>query len=457
MDMTTDLPLSVRSKLRSVSRRLAVGQFLLFWPPWAVAGFLAAGLIALVCRIFFASAVQVLGWLWIIPLLSLVPAIILCIVRRYQYADIVALADSLSGGNGTLLAILETGDPAWTHAPILESVSRLPLPRLRLRRKLWPVAPAAAFLILALLLPQRTFNTTQNTVSAADITADLKATVARLKEQNLITPAEEKKLEEEIERIRKGAMERMDSSSWEAADALREKTVSDLSEKQDALKWAQETLARFAAAAQDGPPNAEGESAELAKAIEKLAESGLLIDAPLDLQNLLGGQQALAGGKVRLPTDPGSLRKLSEMLSAQLAKRNQGFRQLAQYGREFRRFDPSEYPEFSYDRGPDGDGDPGSGGINRGRADAPLTWGRESPNFDKFKSTPLPPGAVRSPDDWAPVAVLPGAPKASPELSASAQGQNYAAGAGQAGWRRTLAPRHHSVVKKYFDNSTAKR
>jgi hypothetical protein len=80
-------------------------------------------------------------------------------------------------------------------------------------------------------------------------------------------------------------------------------------------------------------------------------------------------------------------------------------------GRDRGRFDPSEFGEFNFEEQPDGDGDPGAGGINRGRGDADLTWGDESLPFDRFKSVSLPPGAVRSPDDWAPVAALPGAPK----------------------------------------------
>jgi hypothetical protein len=98
----------------------------------------------------------------------------------------------------------------------------------------------------------------------------------------------------------------------------------------------------------------------------------------------------------------------------------------------------------------DGDGQPGRGGINRGRGDADLTWGQETKPFDRFKSKPLPPGAARSPDDWAPVVTLPGAPQESPTASAQAAAREYSAAAGQTAWRRSLAPRHQSAVKKYF-------
>jgi hypothetical protein len=280
----------------------------------------------------------------------------------------------------------------------------------------------------------------------------LKATVAGLKQQDLITPAEERVLQEEIERIRKSAAERIDSSSWEAADALREKAAAGLSEKLDALKWARDSAARYSATAQAGAPDAGAQAKELAQAIERLEKMGMLADASAELQKMLGGQSAIAGGKVQLPTDAASLKKLSDLLAAHVAKRGEAFAKAGNLGREFGRFDPREFP-FSDKPGPDGDGDPGAGGINRGRGDAELTWGRETVPYDRFKAVALPPGSVRSPDDWAPIAVLPGAPKESPVPSVSSAAQQYANTPGLSAWRRTLAPRHYAAVKKYFDGS----
>ena len=61
---------------------------------------------------------------------------------------------------------------------------------------------------------------------------------------------------------------------------------------------------------------------------------------------------------------------------------------------------------------------------------------------------PLPPASP--PDDWAPVVTLPGAPQESAAMSAQAAAREYSAAAGQTAWRRSLAPRHQSAVKKYF-------
>ena len=448
----TDLPASVRALLRRLSRRVAVGLFLETWPRWAIGSLLIAGTVALVCRLFFAGASWMLPWLWLAPVLSIIPVIILCLRRAYRPAEIAALADSLSGGQGTLLTLLETGDPAWANAVHPQLV----MPRLRPWRKLAPVFACAIFLLVTLLIPQRMLTGPNTAVLANDIVADLKTAVEELKQQELLTPEEQKKLEEEIERIRKDALDRVDSSSWEAADAVREKIAAGLSQKEDAVNWAQQSLARYAAASQAGAPPTAAESEELANSIEKLAQMGMLNDAPENLQKLLGGEQAIAGGNVKLPRDPAQLRKLAAAMAQFLGDRSRRFGDLRTLPREAGRFSPSEFLEFNYEEQPEQDGEPGNGGINRGRGDAELTWGDESLPFDRFKSVALPPGSVRSPDDWSPVAVLPGAPKEAPERSLSSTGMQFAGTAGQAAVRRTLAPRHYSAVKRYFENSPSR-
>jgi hypothetical protein len=439
------MPVSVQTALRRLARRLAIGLFLDVWPAWAVGALLVAGLVALACRLFVPAAAPFLHWLWLTPVVASLPALVVCFRRAYRLNDVVAVADWLNGGQGTLLALLETNDPAWAESALAERASVFSLPRLRPWRRLAALPPALAFMAASLWIPQRLPAGT-NAILAEEIASNLTATVAELKQQQLITPEDEKKLEEEIERIRQSAEQRMDASSWEAADSLRDKLAADVAEKQDAVKWAEQTLARFAAAAEGGA-SADGiaaaQSAELTKALERLSQQGMLAGAPEELQRLA------AGGK--LPTDAASLRALMASLSKQLAAANGRLAGANKLGKALGRFDPKEFPLESGD-GLDGDGDrPGRGGINRGRADAELTWGKESLPLDRFKSQELPPGAARSPDDWTPVVEMPGAPRESPAASVSSAARHYNAAAGQSAWRRSLAPRHQSAVKKYFD------
>jgi hypothetical protein len=341
-----------------------------------------------------------------------------------------------------VLTMFEKPDRVWSQSSFVERGSRFPLPRVRVWRPLALVAPAALFLTVALMLPQRVPSQPTEGVLAAEIAANLTAALVELKQQDLITQEEEEELQEEVERIRRSAEKRVDASSWEAADALREKVVAGLSEKQQAVNWAQESLARYNAAVQAGgpaDPNAAASAAELTEALEKLAQSGMLAGASPELAALL------QGGK--FPTDAAALAELVAAIGRELGDANGRFAGLGQLGGAFGRFDPSEFA-ITEGRGPDGNGEPGRGGLNRGRADADLTWGQETQRVDKFKSTPLPPGAPRSPDDWAPVVVLPGAPEESAVVSTQSSGRQYAETAGQGAWRRSLAPRHQSASRK---------
>src|SRR6058998_1415259 len=119
-----NLPTSVRPILRRLRRRLAIGLFLETWPRWAVASLLLGGLVTLICRIFFAPASSFLHWLWLAPVFAGFPSIVVCMKRAYRPTEIIALADSLGGGDGALMTLFETGDPRWADAPALKRLSR---------------------------------------------------------------------------------------------------------------------------------------------------------------------------------------------------------------------------------------------------------------------------------------------------------------------------------------------
>src|SRR5262245_11090061 len=173
-----ELPVSVDRVLRRLSRRLTLGLFLDVWPPWAVASLLLAGVAVIACRLFVPGAASRLHWLWIAPLLTVVPALVIVVRRSYRPAEVAALADSLSGGHGRLLTLLETRDPAWAETPGFARVSTFPLPHLRPWRALSPIAPSAVFLLVALWLPQRIPAGASSTIVADEIAAGLSATVA---------------------------------------------------------------------------------------------------------------------------------------------------------------------------------------------------------------------------------------------------------------------------------------
>lgn len=439
------MPLTGDAALRRLGRRLALGLYLDVWPNWAAGGLVLAGAVTVVCRVFFPGASPFVPWLWLVPIVAAAPACLIAWRRAYRAADVVALADSLTGGSGTLVAMFETGDAAWRDSRLVAAVSTVRLPRLRPWRRMAVLLPAAAFMAAAFWTPQRV-PPGPATPLANEIASRLEATLAELKQEQLVTPAEEQRLDEEIERLRRSAERRVDAGSWEAADALRDRMAAGVAEKQNALEWAEETLARYEAASKGaaaGDRAAAGAlAAELTKAIEQLSKQGLLRGAPEAVQQLL------RGGK--LPSDAASLKALMASLSTHLRDAKGKVAGLSQMGKAPGRLDPSEFPLASGPE-PNTTGRPGNGDVTRGRGDAALTWGKESAPLDRFKDSPLPPGTPRSADDWAPIVELPGAPDADPVLSSASAARAYDAVAGQRAWRRSLSPRHQSAVKKYFE------
>ncbi len=414
------------------------------WPRWITGALLAAGCAAVVCRLFVPSASPYLPWLFAAPLLTILPAWFVSTRRSYRGAEVLALADAMTGGDGLILTLSERPGDEWRHAAQITRAERLVLPRLRPWRRLASAAPALAFLVVAVLLPQRV-PAFSSAAMAGVMTTELSSALAQLQAKELVTPEEEKRLEEEIERVREAARQRMDASAWEAADAVKEKLAATAAGKQDAAQWAQDAMAAYAAAVAGGldPASdaAAGPRAELSRALDALAKSGLLAGAPANLQTMLG-----AGSK--LPVDAAALEQLAASFGEYLGNVRATLARLRSAEGMPGRFDPSEFEAAASREG--SGGVPGRGGVNRGRADAEMTWGKESEPADRFKAQALPPGFVRSPDDWAPIVSMPGAPNVAPESNGRSVARVYGDEVGQAAWRRTLAPRHQSAVKKYF-------
>jgi hypothetical protein len=441
------MPMSGENALRPLARRLAVGLFLDVWPSWAAASLLAAGVVTLVGRLFVPALSPHVAWLWLGPAFAAVLVVPVVYRRSYTPGEGVALADALTGGRGTLLALFETGDRAWRASALAAAVDAVPLPRVRPWRRLAVLCPAMAFMAAAFWVPQRMTRGTEAPL-AAEMARGLQAAVAEMKQEQLITPAEEQRLDEAIERIRRSAERRVDAAAWEAVDALRDTMAAGISEKQNALQWADEALARYVAGSKgagagdrDVSAAQSAEAAELMEALERLGQRGLLRGAPEDVRRLLQGG--------RLPSDAASREALVSAIAKHLREMQGRAASAAQLGKPAGRFDPSEVP-LSARRSGGRAREGGRGGVDRGRGDADLTWGQETAPLDRFKDQALPPGTPRSPDEWTPVAELPGAPDTAPIQSAASAARGYDPVAGQAAWRRTLAPRHQSAVKKYF-------
>ena len=98
-------------------------------------------------------------------------------------------------------------------------------------------------------------------------------------------------------------------------------------------------------------------------------------------------------------------------------------------------------------------GGPGRGGINRGRGDAPLTWGEESADLvGRFEAQLLPSATGLDPEHSATLGVGGATPEVKPEAEAAGRG-DVKASTGRTSWRRRISPRHRDAVRRFFDDS----
>ena len=441
-----ELPASVRPVLGRLARRLAIGLFLEVWPPWAAASLLLVGVTALVCRIFVPSAASALPWLWLAPLVTAVPALVVCFMRAYRPGEIVAVADWLGGGQGVLLTLLENNDPAWAESPLLEHASSL-------------VAPTAASLAASGRVGSGGGVSRTRVVASA-------ASLAFRREHD------------SCRRYRRGSDRHDDGAEETGVDHSRR---GEEPGRGDRTHTPRRTGARRRVFVGGGRRTSR------ARRCQALREAGRGEVGPGEPGPVRGrgAGRSSSPGRLLKPAPPSSRRRSNSWRKAvsspapqqtckscsraagclptpdrcetsgvagdYLGEQNGRFGQLARLGKEFGRFDPSEFPLES-------DNQDQTAMENRDEAvsTAAARMRRSRGARNRCRSTAsrhsrchLAPHAV--PDDWAPLVVLPGAPQESPELSSPSAARTYAAAAGQTAWRRTLAPRHQSAVKKYFE------
>ena len=389
--------------------------------------------------------------------------------RKYGDADVQALTDRLCGAGGLLLTLSDRSDVVWEAK--LESAVRasaFAVPRLRGRMLVGPL-PYAAFLAIALVLPQRV-PPPDKIVSPLQY-GELKELAEGLElvsEEELLNEEESQEFREEIEKMIDSPGESLESR-WEAIDSLKEKVAAEVQETYDALAGAERAASW-------------GSKEQVERSLLSLSQKGLLGDAPRELAQALG--QAGEAGLSKPPSldDPKTLQAARAYMK-QLAKAKCS--RLARSGmvRSGKPGGKANLDDFKVTKRPggglpcgsgscagegcqvclgngfdptpkpDGDGKPGRGGINRGRGDAPMIWGDES-DVQKVKFTARElPSVTIGPDEEMPVIGIsiiqpeetePGAPSASGRVT------DFERASGGELWQRRISPRHRPLVRKYF-------
>ncbi len=412
----------------------------------------AAGAFTLITRIFWPGASPYLYLLLPGAVLPIAVALFWFQRRKYRDADVQGISDRRANLGGLLLTLSVWDDALWEEklsASVQSPTTKLPQLRWGLFLK---TVPYLAFLILALVVPQKVYSEYARGISALEY-EELKTIEQQLEfisEEDLLTDEQTEQLKEEVERMLTNA-EQSHESRWEAIDALNEKINTEMEDVSASF-----TNAERAAAT--------GSREQLEKALMDLVQKGWLGELPPELANKLGPgvQNLLKQGS--LPKDLADLEAVREYIKSlsqvQIRKLHKAGLCSGSGGLCETNLDDFELASqgFNPAQGPEGEGNPGRGGINRGRGDAPMLWGEESDEQKvKFTTKELPPISISS-DEEMPVVginILEPEEMEAPVAGGAGRVLNFKNIVGSEAWQRRISPRHRGLVRRYFSQDNA--
>lgn len=443
----------VHRYLTGLRRRLFVGEFLHLAAGW-LAGFLVLmGVAVLSVKLFAPQLWPHVLWfsLLTVPLLG---TLAWRAVRRMPAdRDVIALLDQRLGVGGLLMTLIERPDGSWQQRLPAAEMWRSALPQV------WPVrfakgiALPALFAVGAGFVPVRDLPPPAPVATAGtDAAQELVEAFELLEQTDAINEETRSSLKQELEQLADEAESQpLTHEKWETVDALRERLRAGLDTTELSVSKGESAVAALAAALAGGEAlsveRTERLSKELSEALETLRKNGAFNgqagQPSADLSSEL--QKLLKNGDFQLPSDPAAKKAALDELR-QLLESEQ--KRLA----EAREKCQSCLGGQCLSNGQGLGQIPGSGGINRGRGDAELSFGQESnEQAAKFKETVLPPGYLDRPSDNV-LGVTASAPKVDPAAGVEARNavRNAGPATGKATWDRPLRPRHREVVRSYF-------
>lgn len=387
-----------------------------------------------------------------------------------------ALFDAHGNCGGLLMASSEVPLGAWA-----DTVGEPAVPSLHWRagRTVGLLAVAVAFLLVSFLVPRRAFETPVprplNVGREIDMLAEQ---VKVLQDEKVIDERKAEQLSEKLNQIAGEATGQDPVKTWEAMDHLS-KTVSAAADKAaEAALRDTESLAKAESLAAGLAEDADKLSREgLTAAMEKLAElaekaeraaEDVGHDVSKEIQDALDGEagEADAEDLKRLAEALGEAKealagRLGRLIDARLIDA-----ELAELNERLGECNTDGLAEL-LGGGEPGQGDlsaaelielwcgsrPGRGGVNRGRADAPMTWTDPSNTEGvDFTEQVLPPATLAALKKSRLVGVGVGAPTVAKPTGPVGGGALGAAGAGGgSAHTHTILPRHRGAVGRYFE------
>lgn len=448
-----------QSVVRRAQARLNSALALESAAAWTLSFALGAGAAILLVRLFLRPFEAHSYWL-----LLLIPAAALfatarALSKRFSPALAAAFLDSRAEGSGLLLSQWDAQDAAWTEQTQRVSLrARDHLPRFRSLPTLVRFLGAIVFAAIACAVPvprAAALVPVGKNPLLEDRLALYEESIETLKEDEALPPEELEKFEKEVQSLKSAA---------ENAPFSREAL-----EGEDAFRQAAED--RLAGAAERA-----GRAAEAAESLQAALEEGLdeseLLKRRDELERALAQAAQFTQAQAPKKGDSHDLKSLRERLRSLRRSMSKEDRQrleeelrkaaerLAKQGRTCRKI-AGRYrgkgQKFAYEgeqwyRKKKG-AKPGQGGVDRGRGDAPMVFGDESPELKKkLKTEFVPSDVLGSLED----SELMGLSASSPEESSGGSGPSATGareGQSEPVWQRRLSVSERRVLKTYFSDS----
>jgi hypothetical protein len=442
--------------------RLAFGRFLHCAAEW-LAGFLFVfGTMMLLVKLFIPVLWPNVLWFGLGAILVTVLAWRISLQGRYTPIESAALLDRKLNAGGLLMTLAETPDEIW-HQRLsqLEQQWSDSIPKVRPVRFGKFLALPLLFAVAAGLAPLRkSADLSSPPTIRQQVSYQLQEMLDVLEDADALQEKEKEELREEIEKLVEEAQQKpLTHEKWETVDALRERLKMRLDTSSQTVSKAQHAVGMLADAGSDQGQKLSIERSQrleqdLQDALKKLARNGAFSKSGTaqqgDSKRMNNLKKLLQNGRLKLSQNPAERKEQLKCLGEFLKQESD---KLAQCRKCFGERESLGTGGFNKSDTETDSNRPGRGGINQGRGDAELTWGKESDQRNtKFQEVVLPPGFLDdlNKESLGTTAV---APEVQPADSAPRNSSRLLDPAsGKATWNRKLRPRHRGVVKNYFDS-----
>ena len=450
---------------------------------FATAWIFAWGTIALILRVLTSvpRSHMLIAFSGLVPVTLI--GVLLELRRMPPRHQLIAMLDGMTSSGGLLMASENADVAAWQ-----DRFAGLAVPDVtwQSRKGLGILLISAAFGSAVILVPDKyTHINSAMPLEVGRIVSQIEAKIEVLETEKVIDSAKATELQRELERVKAEAAGYDPAKTWETLDHLNNLTSEEARKAaEDALakstelaaaERAAEALADLSAGNKIDPQASSAlmrelgammQAAGLSEFSDKFDAKALGLD-PAAAEQLLAA--ALTGNM-----SPDQLRQLSELLKNMRA----GSLSTVANLKDLKLVDPKDPQSckgggtnacdsaalvaFLSENGgncsladalDNSAGAPGSGGVNRGRGDAPLTWTDPSNDANVgFKEKTLPMSKLPDLKKSPLVGVSVAAPQATDSEEPAASGGLASSTKGPGSANMTvMLPRHRSAVKQYFE------